>query len=320
MSKTHDISANLAGVDLNLLVTFDAIMAERNVTRAGVRVGRTQPAMSAALARLRDLFDDELFVRGPHGLEPTPRAMDLTGPIDRALVAATEAVGMSRVFDPATARGTFRLGLAEHPQHFLLAPLTTEMRRLAPEMSLDIRAIKDREDTIRLLDAGEIDAAVGVSVSGGPRFLHQKLFSETFVCILRADHPKFHGEMALEQFAKLGHILVSPENERFGSVDRHLAKHGLTRHLALTLPDMHRVPDLVARTDLVATIMRGVVQMSSQANQLVIFEPPVSMPTIDFHLHWHRRSDTHSGQTWLRKVVARLAGEAVAKQSDRQSD
>lgn len=300
-------NTNLSSIDLNLLVTFDAIMSERNVTRASKRVGRTQPAMSAALQRLRDLFEDELFVRSPKGLEPTPRAMDLSNPISRALSAAQDAVTLVRTFDPLVATDTFRIGIAELPRRRLQVPLALALQKQAPNASLDIRAVHDRRDLIHLLDAGEIDVGVGVNASSSPRMLRQKLFSDHFKCIGRRGHPLLRDDMTVERFAALEHILVSPEGERFGQVDREMASKGLERHLALTLPDMHAVPGIVAASDLVATILESVVQSSELGPKLTIVDPPVDMPSIDFFLHWHRRSDTHQGLTWFRELVAHVA-------------
>ncbi|WP_245486721.1 LysR family transcriptional regulator [Rhizobium ruizarguesonis] len=210
---------NLQAVDLNLLVAFDAIMAERSVTRAGARIGRTQPAMSAALARLRQLFQDELFVRSPSGLEPTPRALDLAEPIGKSLRHAQEALAFSGVFDPRSSSASFRLGLSEHPAFALLPKLLAAIRQAAPNISVDVKGFVARERAVEMLDAGEVDAAVGVPVSSSPRILSRLLFEESFVSIVRADHPAAAEGLDLETFVGLDHLLVSPEGDRYGHVD-----------------------------------------------------------------------------------------------------
>ena len=304
---------NLPAVDLNLLVAFDAIMAERSVTRAGARIGRTQPAMSAALARLRQLFQDELFVRSPSGLEPTPRALDLAEPIGKSLRHAQEALAFSGVFDPRSSSASFRLGLSEHPAFVLLPKLLAAIRQAAPNISIDVKGFIAREKAVEMLDAGEVDAAVGVPVSTSPRILSRLLFEESFVSIVRADHPAAARGLDLDTFVALDHLLVSPEGDRYGHVDRKLSELGLRRRLGLTLPQMHAAPAIVAETDLVATLMRGIVDVSESRAQLSLHKPPIELLPVSFALSWHRRNDSHVGQQWFRELI----GSVAAKKQDR---
>jgi DNA-binding transcriptional LysR family regulator len=304
---------NLQAVDLNLLVAFDAIMAERSVTRAGARIGRTQPAMSAALARLRQLFQDELFVRSPSGLEPTPRALDLAEPIGKSLRHAQEALAFSGVFDPRSSSASFRLGLSEHPAFVLLPKLLAAIRQAAPNISIDVKGFIAREKAVEMLDAGEVDAAVGVPVSTSPRILSRLLFEESFVSIVRADHPAAARGLDLDTFVALDHLLVSPEGDRYGHVDRKLSELGLRRRLGLTLPQMYAAPAIVAETDLVATLMRGIVDVSDSRAQLSLHKPPIELLPVSFALSWHRRNDSHVGQQWFRELI----GSVAAKKQDR---
>ena len=298
---------NLPSVDLNLLVAFDAIMAERSVTRAGARIGRTQPAMSAALARLRQLFEDELFVRSPSGLEPTPRALDLAEPIGKSLRHAQEALAFSGVFDPHSSSASFRLGLSEHPAFVLLPRLLAAIGQVAPNISVDVKGFVARERAVEMLDAGEVDAAVGVPVSSSPRILSRPLFEESFVSIVRADHPAAAKGIDLDTFISLDHLLVSPEGDRYGHVDRRLSELGLRRRLGLTLPQMYAAPAIVAETDLVATLMRGVVDVSDSRGRLSIHRPPIELLPVSFALSWHRRNDSHVGQQWFRELIRSVA-------------
>ncbi|TBE50883.1 LysR family transcriptional regulator [Rhizobium ruizarguesonis] len=298
---------NLQAVDLNLLVAFDAIMAERSVTRAGARIGRTQPAMSAALARLRQLFQDELFVRSPSGLEPTPRALDLAEPIGKSLRHAQEALAFSGVFDQRSSSASFRLGLSEHPAFVLLPKLLAAIRQAAPNISIDVKGFVARERAVEMLDAGEVDAAVGVPVSSSPRILSRLLFEESFVSIVRADHPAAARGLDLETFVGLDHLLVSPEGDRYGHVDRKLSEFGLRRRLGLTLPQMYAAPAIVAETDLVATLMRGIVEVSDSRARLSIHKPPIELLPVSFALSWHRRNDSHVGQQWFRELIRSVA-------------
>ena len=300
---------NLSTIDLNLLVAFDAIMAERSVARAGARIGRTQPAMSAALARLRQVFNDELFVRSSSGLQPTPRALDLAEPIGKSLRHAQEALAFSGVFDPRSSSVSFRLGLSEHPAFVLLPKLLAAIGRVAPDVTVEVKGFVARERAVEMLDAGEVDAAVGVPVSSSPRILSRPLFEESFVSILRADHPAAAKRLDLETFVGLKHLLVSPEGDRYGHVDRKLGELGLRRHLGLTLPQMYAAPAVVAETDLVATLMRGVIDALDNRARLSIHPPPIELQPVSFALSWHRRNDSHVGQQWFRELIQSVAAD-----------
>lgn len=301
---------NLHGIDLNLLVAFDALMAERNVTRAGARIGRTQPAMSAALGRLRSLLEDELFVRGPHGLQPTPRALELADPLSRALADIQRTLNFTQRFDPAASVTTFKLGLSDHPAWVLLPLLVDRLRDVAPAITLQITNFTGRNDAIPLLDSGEIDLAVGVAPQPtAGRILTKQIFDEPFVCILRRDHPAAK-QLDLACFLSLSHILVSPENERWGHVDAELIKGGLKRRLALTLPQMYAAPALIARSDMIATVMAGVVGASGHRKELTVLKLPLDLDPVPFVMFWHRRNDTHPAQRWFRDFVASIAPAA----------
>ncbi|MDM9646726.1 LysR substrate-binding domain-containing protein [Rhizobium sp. S163] len=199
------------GIDLNLLVAFDALIAERSVTRAGIRIGRTQPAMSAALSRLRSLLNDELFVRGPDGLLPTMRALELAEPINRALTDIQRTLEFRQDFDPAQSTATFAIGLAEHPAHLILPRLVARLRQDAPGVILLVRSFLHRDDAVKLLDDGEADVTIGVPHSPAGRILSQPLFAERFVCVVRSGHPQANQPMTLDTFLEMSHLLVSPE-------------------------------------------------------------------------------------------------------------
>jgi len=300
---------DLHGIDLNLLVAFDALLAERSVTRAGARIYRSQPAVSAALARLRLLLKDELFVRGPNGLQPTPRALDIGEPLSLALAEIQRILQFTQAFDPGSSPATFSIALSEHPAFVLLPRLIAFLAEVAPHVALHVSSFTARDDAVALLDAGEVDLAVGVppTVSSG-RILTQLLFEENFVCVLRKSHPAVQVPLTLDAFVELKHLLVSPENERFGLVDAQLAQRGLQRRLGLTLPHMYAAPMLVAQSNMVATLMHGVVLASGYAAELSVQPPPLELAPVPFVLAWHRRNDAHPAQRWLRDSIAGLPG------------
>ena len=303
---------DLHGIDLNLLVAFDALMQERSVTKAGIRIGRTQPAMSAALSRLRALFKDELLVRGPGGLQPTPRAVDLAGPLQQALAEIQKTLSFTQSFEPSASSLTFTLGLSDHPAFVLLPELMQRLAEIAPGITLQVRNFSARDDAVEMLDSGEADVAIGVPSAATGRILTRPLFEERFVCILRKGHRLAGAPLDLEGFLSLGHLLVSPENDRFGHVDAELARRGLKRRLALTLPHMYAAPLLVAQSDMISTLMTGVVRASGRAAELTELEPPVELPTMAFVMSWHRRNDAHPAQRWFRETISALPVAAGA--------
>ncbi|CAN7736176.1 LysR family transcriptional regulator [Duganella sp. LjRoot269] len=301
---------DLHGIDLNLLVAFDALICERNVTRAGVRIGRTQPAMSAALARLRLLLKDELFVRSAAGLQPTPRALELAAPLGEALASIQRTLDFTQDFDPSRSTVRFTLGLSDHPAFVMLPALQKRLAQLAPGITLRIKSFSAREDAVSLLDAGEVDAAVGVPGGATPRIPTMPLFEERFVCVMRKGHPLAKKRMSLKGFLACQHLLVSPEGDGVGHVDVRLAQLGHKRDIALTLPQMYAAPAIVAHSDLLATLMEGVVQASGLRGKLAVLPlPQLDLAPVPFVLHWHRRNDAHPAQRWLRDQVALACGQ-----------
>ncbi|MBB1250544.1 LysR family transcriptional regulator [Rhizobium sp. G21] len=294
---------NLHGIDLNLLVAFDAINAERNVTRAGARIGRTQPAMSAALARLRDLLKDELFVRGPSGLQPTPRAAELAEPIATALRDIQRTLDFTQDFDPSTVRTTFSLGLSGHAGSVVLPRLLAVLAARAPGVDLTVREYDSRDAAIDLLDVGDVDLTVGIPLSASSRILNARLFQERYVCILRKNHPATGRALDTQTFLSLNHIQIAPDTDGLDVADAALATKGMRRRVALTVPQMASAPQLVASSDMLAIVMEGVVANSGFADRLTMVDFPLPLNPVPFVMSWHRRNDAHPAQRWIRNAL-----------------
>jgi DNA-binding transcriptional LysR family regulator len=297
---------DLHGIDLNLLVAFDALMCERNVTRAGVRIGRTQPAMSAALSRLRLLLKDDLFVRSASGLQPTPRALELAAPLGSALASIQRTLDFTQEFEPSRSTIRFTLALSDHPAFLMLAALQMRLAQHAPGVTLRVKAFSAREDAIALLDAGEADAAIGVPGGSTPRIPTMPLFEERFVCVARKKHPLTKKKMTLEAFLAYQHLLVSPEGDGVGHVDTRLTQLGRKRHIAVTLPQMYAAPSIIANSDLLATLMEGALKASGLRDDVALLSLPaeIELAPVPFVLHWHRRNEGHPAQRWLREQIA----------------
>lgn len=296
------------GIDLNLLAAFDALMSECNVTRAATRVGVSQPAMSAALSRLRKLLGDPLFLRSAEGLLPTPRARELAEPISQALRQLEATLVRKPDFVPAVAKLTVNLGLSDYPAFVVLPALLEALAEQAPGISVNVHAFNDRDHAVDLLDAGAIDVAIGVPPTHSDgRILRRPILRDEFVTIIASKHPAARRGMNMKTYLSLPHALASPEGQRHGLVDQALAQLGQQRTLALTLPHMFALPAIVARTGMTATVMKRVALQSPAGRQLAFFPPPVTLPEIVFYLIWHRRSDGHQAQKWLRTLIESIA-------------
>ncbi|WP_437513670.1 LysR family transcriptional regulator [Sorangium sp. So ce1099] len=296
---------NLATVNLNLLVALDALLAERHVTRAAARVGVTQSAMSNALRQLRALFDDPLFVRGPRGVTPTPRALALAEPVRRGLATLSEAFAEPR-FDPASAERTVVLAASDYVELVLLPPLLARIAREAPGVRLEVRpwGLHEVPDA---LARGELDLVLGYFDRLPPRHRRERLFEERFVCLARRGHPRIRARLTLKAWAETPHVVVSERDDGPTSVDRALAARGLRRTIGVRVSHFLLVPSLVAKTDLVAALSRRVAEPFAAPFGLRIFPPPIELPAGRVGMVWHERLDADPGHAWLRGVISDVA-------------
>jgi DNA-binding transcriptional LysR family regulator len=294
-------------VDLNLLVAFDALLAERNVTRAAKRLGLSQPALSAQLARLRDLFGDPLFLPAQRGVTPTARAIELEAPVRRALDQVQEVLARGRGFDPATADLTVAIAASDYGQLAVIAPLVLDLRLSAPKLRIAIRQL-DGNLLGQQMEAGAVDLAV-MTPSTAPRTLRTRLlFHERYVTIARPRHPMVKAKLTLDDFVALEHVVVSPRGGGFeGPVDTALTKLGRTRRIVVSTASFLFVPELVAGSDLIATVPERLVR--ERDKRLRVFEPPLPVEGFAMGLAWHERTHHHPAHRWLRERVRVLCGE-----------
>lgn len=306
MQDAHDV--NLAGIDLNLLVVLDALLAERHVTRAAAKVGLTQPAASHALARLRALLDDPILVRGPRGqMVPTDRAVAIAPRLRRSLDDLRIALRGEPVFDPATARRTFRLAASDYAELLLLPALVERLARDAPHVELHFTQVD--HDPSGPLAAGEIDCAIGVwrDRTWPAGFFHARLFDDTFRCLVRSGHPIAKRRLTLARFLELGHVLIAPRASRGGYVDEALERLGKRRRVAVMVPHFLVAPHVIAASDLVITLPARVARTFAAPFDLAVLAPPVELPGFTTGLVWHERAHHDAGQRWLREQLAAVA-------------
>ena len=296
---------DLRAVDLNLLKAFDAILTEGALTRAGNRIGLSQPAMSAALVRLRDLFEDTLFVRTPAGMEPTARARELAGPIQRALREIEDALRNSPEFDPARACRTFVVGMTEYAEIALVERLTELLRQQSNSIDLRLRSIA-KVEYIELLDEGAIDAFVGHADEVPSRFLSMSLLNDPLVLLARTGHPIFKTQISMEDLVKWPQILVSPTGEARGAVDPILKRSGVERRVALTVGTYLGIPLALQNSDLTSNVPNQIVARSSKVLPLCSAPLPFNH-VVASELVWNSRNETDRAQNWLRRLIRQAA-------------
>ena len=291
---------NWGAFDLNLLIVFDAVMQERSVTRAGSRIGLSQPAMSHALNRLRYMLKDELFVRTPKGMVPTPRAQMLAPPLSNALSEIQLALEPA-AFDPAASDRRFALAVNNYAEIVLAPPLVAAVSAAAPAVRLDLRP-SGSLDIVDLLDRGELDLAISSMDNPGERFATAPLLQDRLVIVMRCGHPASGCTLSPADFAALAHLEISPTHEDTGLVDRWLVERKLVRRIALRAPYLSAAPILV-QSDMVATLSRRIAQDFVRNHPLQLRELPYASPRVQTAMLWHRRLDHYPAHRWLRDVI-----------------
>ncbi len=297
---------HIGALDLNLLRVFDAVMAERNVTRAAERLFLSQPAVSHALGRLRHVLADELFVKVPGGVRPTPRAQELAGPVNEALAALEQAFNPP-AFDPARSTLRFRIATHDYLATVLMAALAERLAGEAPGISVRLRPTEGR--ALEMLDLQEADMAISAFGELPERFEERKLFDDHYVCVMRRDHPLAAKRLTLKRFAAARHLLISPRGDERGFVDTALAAEGLTRHVAMIINQFAPAARIVARSDLVLTVPARIAQQDAEAFDLKVMPCPVEVPEsfTRTSVIWHRRLGRHPAFQWLQQVMAEVA-------------
>ncbi|MBL9105329.1 MAG: LysR family transcriptional regulator [Myxococcales bacterium] len=308
----HD-EPNLAAMDLNLLVTLEALLGERHVTRAAARLGLSQSATSHALARLRRLLGDPLLVRDGQLLVPTTRAAALAPRLAEALASLRSVLAPPAAFDPATARRRFTLGMADYAQFVLLPPLLARLSAAAPHVDLVVRdSAIDRLDEIDFTVAPDSSVARSDPLRGGrqPALRGRRLFRERYVCVARRGHPRIGKKLDLATFVALPHAFIAPRGTPGGVVDDALAERGLTRRVALMIQHFLVAPDAIAGSDLIITLAERLARAFAGRLPLALHEPPLALPRFTMQLYWHERRHLDPAHQWLRRQILEV-GAAV---------
>ena len=296
---------NIKKIDLNLLVVLDALLDERNVTRAAVRLGYTQPTISGMLTRLRDLFGDPLFVRTQRGLLATPRAQALAAPL-KQLLADSQRLVARDVFDPASAKATFSISSNDYMQQALLVPLIKVLRDEARHVRIAITP-PIIEGLAEALARGQIDLAITIPEFAVSDLRSRLLYREHYVVAVRPQHPLARrAAMTVERFCNYDHVVVSPTGGSFeGPTDQALARLQLRRKVRYSVPSFLLLPEMLQTDDLVALVPSRL--LSENNKRLVVLNPPVDVPGFDVIAVWHPRVDKDIAHRWLRSRLVNIA-------------
>jgi DNA-binding transcriptional LysR family regulator len=293
--------ANWGTIDLNLLIVFDALIRERNLTRAGRLLGLSQPATSHALARLRHMLHDDLFIRSPEGMQPTPRAQQMAEPIHDALQVLRLTLEPEE-FEVTRSARNFTIVVNNYAARAIVPTLARKVGEIAPNISLDIRPV-GMADVLDQLDADGADVALATLVDGGERFKCVRVTDDDYVAILDKDHPAAQNpSLSIECLAEIPHVVITSSGDDTSFVDRALEACNLVRKVATRVPFLSIVLMLVG-SDRLSILPRRSAMGLSLVCPLVVRELPFPSPRIALSMIWHRRLDNQPAQRWLRGMI-----------------
>ncbi len=313
---------NFRTLDLNLLRVFDEVMAERNLTRAAHNLAMTQPAVSNALRRLREVLGDDLVKRAGYGIEPTPVGLALWPTVRDALAQLRQSLAPGR-FDPALAEKAFVLSMADATAAKIVPGLMDILEHEAPGVTLRILPLTTR-DPRDLLESGSADMAIGhfpgvLAELGAihlqehnPLFLHQRLYDGEYVVVMRRGHPLASQPISLDAYCEARHLLVSFSGRPFGFVDEALAALSRQRRVVLTVNQFFTAGQVVATTDLLTVLPRHFVSATGMEHRLALLELPLAVPAVHIDALWRRQAEHHSAHRWLRHALERASAREFA--------
>jgi len=298
----------LRRIDLNLLLTLHALLLEKHVSRAALRLHKSQPAVSHALAHLRRILDDPLLIRRTGGFELTPRAAALLPTLSDTL-GQLDTLLDSPQFDPAHTQRLFRLAMSDYGARILLPGLVRSLRADAPAVDLSITQASREAMLADVLD-GEIDMALGVFPEQGSEEIRMHtLLMEHFACLADAHTLPERGALDMSSWLARPHILVAMRSGSDNEIDRVLNQQGLKRRIAVTLPHWGVANDLIVGTDLILTVARCSLDAIDHDSQIKIFTPPIEIQPFAFQMIWHKRRDADAAHSWFRNLIMHTVSE-----------
>ncbi|WP_319779260.1 LysR family transcriptional regulator [Maridesulfovibrio sp.] len=301
MNKT-----NLTRMDLNLLVILDTIFSERNLTMAGKKLFMTQSAVSHALSKLRQHFDDRLFIRRGNIMEPTPLCKTIHRNISPCLKAIIQSLADRGEFEPASSKRTFCLGLSDYLCRLLLPGILLILEQEAPDISIRILQTTYEQRT-EMLQNGKLDIFVGCTRDYGAGVLKEKLFEDREVCVVRDGHPIKGRVMEEEEMADSEFVALSLSESGLGFLEDYLYRKGVQRKIKVVLQQETVIPSLVEHSDLVGSVAQRLAEIYADKKRLRIVRMPLENTVFDVFQHWHTLNDNDPAQRWMRTVIRKVA-------------
>jgi DNA-binding transcriptional LysR family regulator len=299
----------LSSIDLSLLLAFDALLRERHVTRAADRLDVSQSSMSVSLAKLRELFADELLMRSGAGLMPTERALQLWPRVQEAITAMERVLEPASHYDPAQATDTFRMIVVDYIDFVLLPLVMKRLRAEAP--GVRIRVLQTNPHHFgEMLAAGELDLALSYFPSPPDYLKGRKLFSDRFVGMCAADHPVLRAPaLDAASFCQLPHVTIEPDAAQIYNVqiDDALEPFGLRRHVQMVKPSFLALPFVLETSDMVASMPTRLARRMKTMARVDVFDIPLELPTFDVRMLWHPRTSGSPAHEWLRSLIVECA-------------
>ena len=308
---------HIHSLDLNLLRVFDVLLEERSATRAGARLGLSQSAVSHALGRLRYALNDDLFVRDPRGLKPTPRSLEI-GPQVHAALSQLQAAFAPPSFDPATTERRFTIVAGAYACAVLVPELVAQMAREAPRAGLVIAEASS--DLLEQLDSRRADFVIGSVDSAPERLAHEILLRETLAWIVRAENPLPRGVVSMADLLSIPHVVIARRSvegqgvsmraswEDLGAFEALLEKKGLRRHVGVTVPDTYSAMGVIRRSDMATLIPRRLAALSTQSGVMRMIEPPYQSPQVDLGMLYLTDRVADPAIAWMRRLLRSVAG------------
>ena len=299
------IPRQLRSVDFRLLLAFEALIAERHVSRAAAAVGLSQPAMSHALAKLRQQFHDPLLARTSTGFEPTPKALELIEPVREAIRQVDRLFSAGSTFDPSTASESFTMRMGDMNEVLFLPSLLHELEKQAPNITVTVQHLPPSE-TVRALEASAIDFAVSALIKHSKSVHSLELAKDRMVCVMRKDHPAAAQRLTTRAFLALRHLRIVQSAGDMRFIEEALFRAGLQRRVMATTPHWLAASYLVETTDLVTALSESMVRRLNVDGRFAVRPLPVGGAEFSWRLYWHRRFDARPAHRWIRSLFEQL--------------
>jgi DNA-binding transcriptional LysR family regulator len=300
------IPRQLRSVDFRLLLAFEALIAERHVSRAAATVGLSQPAMSHALAKLRQQFHDPLLARTSTGLEPTPKALELIEPVREAIRQVDRLFSAGSTFDPAVASESFAIRMGDMNEVLFLPQLLHALETQAPDITVTVQHLPPSE-TVRALEASAIDFAVSALIKHSKSVHSMELAKDRMVCVMRKDHPAAAGRLTTRSFLALRHLRIVQSAGDMRFIEEALFKAGLQRKVVATTPHWLAASYLIETTDLVTALSESMMRRLNADGRFAVRPLPVGGAAFSWRLYWHRRFDGRPGHRWIRSLFEQIS-------------